>query len=85
MKAIKPLHQIEKEYTQLELLVSVQNEPYRYNWLNTPIEENIQIILAWIHTHGESAKQEQLKHAFGLLDKYTAMLKKYYQNHPWRQ
>ncbi len=81
----KSLNQITKELEYFDLMVTVQNKPYRYNWISIPINENIQIILNWINKKGESASSQELQVAFDLLRKYTTLLEKFYKNHPWKQ
>ncbi len=84
MDTNKTLKQIENELNYLETMVIVQNEPYRYNWLSMPINENIQTILNWVDKQWEMGSANELKHAFDLLNKYIKLLERFYKNHPYR-
>jgi len=84
MDSNKTLKQIENEINYFDTLVSIQNEPYRYNWVGGAINENIEVILNWINKQWEDASLHELKHAFILLNIYTILLETFYKNHPYR-
>lgn len=79
MNSNKTLKQIENEINYLETLVTVQNEPYRYNWLSMPINENIQKTLNWIDKQWEKSSVHEIKHAFDLLNKCIKLLERFYK------
>ncbi|MFZ2205507.1 MAG: hypothetical protein WAV23_02870 [Minisyncoccia bacterium] len=73
---------LKKELEYLEQTVSIQSEPYRYNWQSIPIENNINNILKWIKKNAENSNPEHLSMAFELGCKHLLLLEKYYKNHP---
>lgn len=79
-----PLQILETNLEYFQSLISIQSDPSRFNWITTPIELRIGIIIQYIKKDGANVSTEDLDFAFSLLRKYTTLWQLYFKNHPWR-
>jgi hypothetical protein len=77
--------QLNWDLSYLEYLLTTQSDPYYYNALITPISERIRSITDEIKKEVETATDvKQLECLIDLLQRYTQLLQKYYEGHPFK-